>query len=140
VRTKELPYLDVLSESVNNPLRLFLGWFALVADKLPPLSLALAYWMVGAFFMATKRYAEYRFTPVAGGFFAYYLKLGLQDNSPVQNPKTLHTEKGLLFYMMLCVMLFVLLMFTRMPVLYEWFNIEPSLIEPLWTLGPYLDR
>ena len=60
VRTKELPYLDVLSESVNNPLRLLLGWFAVVPDKVPPLSLILAYWMVGAFFMATKRFAEYR--------------------------------------------------------------------------------
>ena len=60
VRTKELPYLDVLSESLNNPLRLFLGWFAVVPDKVPPLSLVLAYWMVGAFFMATKRFAEYR--------------------------------------------------------------------------------
>ena len=60
IRTKELPYLDVLSESVNNPLRLFLGWFALIGDKFPPLSLTLAYWMVGAFFMATKRFAEYR--------------------------------------------------------------------------------
>jgi len=27
IRTKEIPYLDVLSESVNNPLRLLLGWF-----------------------------------------------------------------------------------------------------------------
>jgi 4-hydroxybenzoate polyprenyltransferase len=60
VRTKELPYLDVLSESLNNPLRLFLGWFAVVPDKVPPLSLILAYWMVGAYFMATKRFAEYR--------------------------------------------------------------------------------
>ena len=60
LRTKELPYLDVLSESINNPLRLFLGWFALVPSKVPPLSLILAYWMVGAFFMATKRFAEYR--------------------------------------------------------------------------------
>lgn len=60
VRSKELPYLDVLSESLNNPIRLLLGWFALVPDQLPPLSLALAYWMVGAFFMAAKRFAEYR--------------------------------------------------------------------------------
>jgi 4-hydroxybenzoate polyprenyltransferase len=59
-RSKEVPYLDVLSESVNNPLRLFLGWFALVPDKVPPLSLTLAYWMVGAFLMAMKRLAEYR--------------------------------------------------------------------------------
>ncbi|MBA3967122.1 MAG: UbiA family prenyltransferase, partial [Nitrospirales bacterium] len=60
IRTKELPYLDVLSEALNNPIRLLLGWFALVTNSIPPLSLVLAYWMVGAFFMATKRFAEYR--------------------------------------------------------------------------------
>ncbi|MEO7192297.1 MAG: UbiA prenyltransferase family protein [Vicinamibacterales bacterium] len=60
IRTKEWPYLDVLSESVNNPIRLLLGWFALVTDHVPPLSLVLSYWMIGAFFMAMKRYAEYR--------------------------------------------------------------------------------
>ena len=36
VRLKEWPYLDVLSESVNNPLRLALGWFALIPDRFPP--------------------------------------------------------------------------------------------------------
>src|SRR5215510_3376352 len=60
LRTKEWPYLDVLSESVNNPIRLLLGWFALVTTHVPPVSLAISYWMVGAFFMAMKRYAEYR--------------------------------------------------------------------------------
>ena len=60
IRTKELPYLDVLSEALNNPLRLLLGWFALITASVPPLSLVLAYWMVGAFLMATKRFAEYR--------------------------------------------------------------------------------
>lgn len=60
IRTKDKPYLDVLSEAVNNPLRLFLGWFA-VNDAYPPtLSLVLAYWMIGAFFMTVKRYAEFR--------------------------------------------------------------------------------
>jgi len=34
VRTKEWPYLDVLSESVNNPIRLMLGWFALAVGAL----------------------------------------------------------------------------------------------------------
>ena len=60
LRTKELPWLDVLSESVNNPLRLFLGWFVLIPDEIPPLSLIVSYWMFGAFFMAIKRFAEYR--------------------------------------------------------------------------------
>ena len=40
LRTKEWPYLDVLSESVNNPIRLLLGWFALVDRPFPPVSLA----------------------------------------------------------------------------------------------------
>lgn len=60
IRLKEIPYADVLSESINNPLRLLLGWFALIPDRFPPLSLVLAYWMAGAYFMAIKRLAEYR--------------------------------------------------------------------------------
>src|SRR5262245_29886060 len=60
LRTKEWPYRDVLSESANNGIRLFLGWFALVTTAVPPLSLTFSYWMLGAFFMATKRFAEYR--------------------------------------------------------------------------------
>jgi len=60
IRTKDKPYLDVLSESVNNPIRLLLGWYAVSTHTVPPVSLILAYWMVGAFFMAVKRLAEYR--------------------------------------------------------------------------------
>jgi decaprenyl-phosphate phosphoribosyltransferase len=60
VRSKELPYLDVLSESVNNPIRLMLGWFAIAPNEFPPASLLMAYWFIGAFFMASKRFAEYR--------------------------------------------------------------------------------
>jgi decaprenyl-phosphate phosphoribosyltransferase len=59
VRTKDIPYLDVLWESLNNPLRLLLGWSALVASQLPPSSIMLAYWMGGAFLMSVKRYSEY---------------------------------------------------------------------------------
>jgi 4-hydroxybenzoate polyprenyltransferase len=60
VRTKQWAYLDVLTESVNNPLRLMLGWFAVTSLAIPPLSLIISYWLVGAFFMASKRFAEYR--------------------------------------------------------------------------------
>jgi decaprenyl-phosphate phosphoribosyltransferase len=60
VRSKNLPYLDVLSESVNNPIRLVLGWSVVSTAFVPPLSLLISYWMIGAFFMATKRFAEYR--------------------------------------------------------------------------------
>lgn len=60
LRSKDKPYFDVLSESINNPLRLLLGWYATGITVLPPVSLVLAYWMVGAFFMGVKRFAEYR--------------------------------------------------------------------------------
>src|SRR3954463_7227709 len=60
VRSKDLPYVDVLSESINNPIRLLLGWFAVTTAEFPPVSLLISYWMIGAFFMATKRFSEYR--------------------------------------------------------------------------------
>lgn len=60
VRTKDRPYWDVLSESINNPLRFWWGWFVVTARPLPPLSLILGYWLAGAFMMTLKRYAEYR--------------------------------------------------------------------------------
>lgn len=60
IRTKDIVYLDVISESVNNMLRLLLGWFIVCEDVWPPSSIMIGYWMAGAFLMAVKRYAEYR--------------------------------------------------------------------------------
>jgi 4-hydroxybenzoate polyprenyltransferase len=60
-RTKERAYIDVLSESVNNPIRFMLGWLAVAPFILPPSSIIVAYWMGGAFLMGCKRLAEYRF-------------------------------------------------------------------------------
>jgi len=59
-RTKDRAYFDVLSEAVNNPLRLLMGWFTIIDIGLPPSSTLLAYWMGGCFLMAVKRYTEYR--------------------------------------------------------------------------------
>ncbi len=59
-RTKDIAILDVLSESVNNMIRLLLGWFIITDHAIPPCSIILGYWMLGAFLMAIKRYAEYR--------------------------------------------------------------------------------
>jgi decaprenyl-phosphate phosphoribosyltransferase len=60
-RTKDRIYLDVLSESINNPIRFLLGWFIITSSLALPSSLLIAYWMAGAFLMTVKRYAEYRF-------------------------------------------------------------------------------
>ncbi|HEV2213917.1 MAG TPA: UbiA family prenyltransferase [Terracidiphilus sp.] len=60
IRSKDLPYIDVLSESINNPLRFCLGWYMITSAMLPPLSLLLSYWLLGAYFMGLKRFSEYR--------------------------------------------------------------------------------
>jgi decaprenyl-phosphate phosphoribosyltransferase len=185
LRTKEWPYIDVLTEALNNPIRLLLGWFALIEHTVPPVSLLISYWMIGAFFMATKRYAEYRhignpavaaayrtsfayyteerllvsilfyatacalfagifivryhlelilFTPLAAGLFAQYLKLGLLDESPAQYPERLYRHRGFVVYLVVCFVVFMVLMFTQIPALYDWFNVDPSMNPPLWRL------
>lgn len=70
-RTKDRVYVDVLSESVNNPLRLLMGWFVVTSIYLPPVSLLMAYWFGGSFLMAVKRFSEYRFIndPVRAGLY-----------------------------------------------------------------------
>jgi 4-hydroxybenzoate polyprenyltransferase len=186
IRTKALPYVDVLSEALNNPIRLLLGWFAVIQDLVPPVSLFIAFWMAGAYFMAMKRLAEYRhianketaaryrrsfryydedrlmmgitfyvvvaalFTgvfvvryhlelilamPLVAGFFAYYMKIGLREDSPVQNPERLHREHGLMAYGVVCSLVLGLLMFTDIPILYDLFKVIPAKALPLWTIG-----
>jgi decaprenyl-phosphate phosphoribosyltransferase len=73
-RSKDRVFLDVLSESINNPIRFAAGWFIFSPalgipgskwdldwiNTFPPVSIIIAYWMGGAFLMATKRFAEFR--------------------------------------------------------------------------------
>jgi len=62
IRAKEIPFLDVIVESVNNPLRLLIGWFSVTWDlRFPPLTLGLLFWVFGAFLMTAKRVAELRY-------------------------------------------------------------------------------
>ena len=60
IRLKDVTYFDVISESINNPLRLMIGWSMVDPTTCPPASIILAYWLGGGFLMAAKRYSEYR--------------------------------------------------------------------------------
>ncbi len=60
IRTKELVYFDVISEAINNPIRLTVGWLMIDSITLPPASVLLSYFFGGAFLMAAKRLSEYR--------------------------------------------------------------------------------
>lgn len=181
-RSKERVFVDVLSESVNNPIRFLLGWFLVTActpgleessfiSEFPPLSIIVAYWMGGAFLMATKRFAEYRLigNPALAGLyrrsfqyytensllismffyaitcaffmgifliknriemllsfpffallFAWYLKIGLLKDSPVQGSEKLYTRKWFMTYLVLFTILLCTLMFVDIPWL-AWF-------------------
>ncbi len=52
--------MDVLSEAINNPIRMLAGWFIVTSVTVAPASLLLSYWMIGCYFMALKRFAEFR--------------------------------------------------------------------------------
>ena len=60
IRTKDIPFVDVLTESLNNPIRFLIGWFIVADSILPPSSVLIAYWSGGAFLMGIKRFAEYQ--------------------------------------------------------------------------------
>jgi 4-hydroxybenzoate polyprenyltransferase len=60
LRTKDRTYLDVITESINNPLRLMIGWTMVDPTTLPPSSVILLYWTGGAFLMTAKRLSEFR--------------------------------------------------------------------------------
>jgi 4-hydroxybenzoate polyprenyltransferase len=185
VRLKAWPYLDVLSEAANNPIRLLLGWFAVIDNRMPSVSLLLAYWMAGAFFMAAKRLAERRYlgsaataasyrrsfrhyteerllvsiifyatsaaffggifviryhlelilgVPLIAGVFAYYLKMTLQADSPAQHPERLYKHRGFVAYVVFCFGLCAILLFTKIPELYDWLHVEQHKTDALWVI------
>lgn len=185
IRLKDIPYLDVLSESINNPIRLLLGWFVIYPFELPSVSLLLAYWLIGAFFMASKRFSEYRLindpevaaryrksfyhydekrllismffysilfgfffgifilkyhfelilmTPLIAGFICYYVKISFKQESAVQSPEKLYREKPLMVFAAVCILCFFLLLFTNIPIMYDWFNVSQPKLIPLWVL------
>ncbi len=84
VRTKDRAYVDVLSESINNPIRLVLGWAAISTIMLPPSSLLISYWMGGAYLMAIKRFAEYRMIGDPARAARYRRSFGIYTDQSLQ--------------------------------------------------------
>jgi len=61
LRLKDRAYVDFTSEALNNPIRLLVGWYAVAsASHIVPVSFVLAYWFLGVFLMAAKRFGEIR--------------------------------------------------------------------------------
>jgi decaprenyl-phosphate phosphoribosyltransferase len=186
LRAKDVPYLDIVVEAFNNPLRLALGWFAVEATLFPPLSLLIAYWSLGAFILAVKRLAELRFLasrsvpavayrrsfahysqerllavcafhlvvasclagvfivrfklelililPAGALFVAYYLWVGLREESPAQSPERVFRRPLLIAYLAGCLLLFLVLVRSDLPALYGLFNVKHASAGELWKL------
>ena len=165
-RTKDRAYLDVVSESINNPIRLCMGWLIVIPNHFPPSSLLLGYWFGGAFLMAVKRFAEFRTIgdkQVAGQYrrsfqfyteetllassvfhamaaslflgvflvkhrielivsfpfiallFAWYIRMGYDEDSATQHPEKLLGQRKFMLYVILLTILFAILFIVDIP-------------------------
>jgi decaprenyl-phosphate phosphoribosyltransferase len=60
LRLKDWPFLDALIESLTNPIRIAIGWYAVAPGADIPEGLLVTVWAFGAFLMTGKRLAELR--------------------------------------------------------------------------------
>ena len=98
IRTKEVPYLDVLSESINNPIRMLMGWYIVTAAVIPTISLLIAYWMIGAYFMALKRFSEYRQIGDPGRAAAYRRSFRFYTEQSLLTSVVFYAAAAMLFF------------------------------------------
>jgi decaprenyl-phosphate phosphoribosyltransferase len=98
IRSKDVAYLDVLSESINNPLRMLAGWYITSTKALPPASLLISYWMIGCYFMAIKRLAEYRDIDDATRSKAYRKSFAFYDERRLLVSIMFYAAQAMLFF------------------------------------------
>ena len=98
IRSKDLPYIDVLSESINNPLRFCLGWYSVVTVMLPPASLLFSYWMLGCYFMSLKRFSEYRQIANPALAASYRSSFAHYSEESLLNSATFYAAACMLFF------------------------------------------
>ena len=94
-RLKDYAYLDFLFEALNNPIRLAVGWFAVVNGSQIPSSFLFGFYAIGVFLMASKRFGELRLFEAAE-----------QDGSQYRLSLRHYSEKNLLFSMIAAISTF----------------------------------
>ena len=123
IRAKDIPFLDSISESANNPIRFLIGWFAFAPkDIFPPISLLLSWWSFGNFLMIAKRLSEFRFLKEKAGdyrtshkrYTRNYLLFGMAASAAICLLSFLylaHSLKLQTFYMILPFLLVLFFLF-----------------------------
>ncbi len=74
LRTKDVPFLDSVSESANNPIRFAIGWYAFAPPAFPPPALLVSWWAFGNVLMVAKRLSELRFLKDKAGDYRASLR------------------------------------------------------------------
>jgi 4-hydroxybenzoate polyprenyltransferase len=97
VRSKDLPYVDVLSEALNNPIRFSLGWYTVTQTVLPPVSLLISYWMLGAYFMGLKRFSEFRQIGDRSAAARYRMSFRFYSEESLLNSVMFYASAAMLF-------------------------------------------
>lgn len=58
IRLKDRVIVDVISESLNNPIRFMFGWLSVAPFGTPPISIIACYFFIGCYLMSLKRFSE----------------------------------------------------------------------------------
>jgi 4-hydroxybenzoate polyprenyltransferase len=175
IRSKDISYVDVLTEGINNPIRFLIGWAAVIPQTIPPSSILFAYWFGGCFLMTVKRLSEFKryegsknllkyrksfkyysltslvvaanfYTilfaffisvflfkyklefifciPLYAILFSWYLSMGFNQNSSVENPECLHSNYRFMFFCFFVLVATIICAWIKLP----WLNF---LLEPL---------
>lgn len=107
IRLKDIPFLDSISESVNNPIRLLIGWFSAGGERFPPILLLILFWLAGNFLLSAKRLSELK-------------NLGVERAKAYRKSFSGYTHKSLLVF----IILSALLSFS----LFVWFSLREKII------------
>lgn len=136
-RAKDRLYLDVLVESINNPIRFMLGWAIVAPFILPPVSVLLAYWMGGAYLMGIKRYSEYRYIHDPKKAALYRRSFGFYSEKTLLVSSFFYALSSTLFLGVFLIKYHVeyILLFPFLAVLFAWYlriglNVESAAQRP----------
>lgn len=99
-RLKDVAYLDFIFEAINNPIRLLIGWYGVAKpNELVPSSFLVAFWCMGIFLMAAKRFGEIRFLKGKGNLALTLYRPSLRSYSEQQLLLVMIAAMGAFNYM-----------------------------------------
>jgi 4-hydroxybenzoate polyprenyltransferase len=139
LRLKDIAIMDVLSESVNNPIRFLFGWYILSEGNFTNTQFLIGYWSLGAFLMNNKRLSEFIFlgdskeTYLYRPSFRFYSEIKLKVFSMIYLGFSIFVVniKEILFPFIFYLFMILLLFF-----LIQYYKLSLSLIDNSHYLEP----